>query len=139
MASDTVGLAGYSVNSQTFALVTQASDQLLSQPYSGLMGLGWARLASSGAVPLWESLAESGQLATPVMTFYMARYRGEATATLIEYDGGLMTIGYINNTIYSGDINYVNFNSNSEDYWRIPVSGLRAGTTAVSIVSTLSA
>lgn len=103
------------------------------------MGLGWARLASSGAVPLWETLAESGQLATPVMTFYMSRYRGDPSATLIEYDGGLMTLGYINNTIYSGDINYVNFNSNSEDYWRIPVAGLRADTTAVSIVSAFCA
>jgi hypothetical protein len=99
------------------------------------MGLGWQRLASSGAVPFWESLAQSGKLSTPVMTFYMARYRGDYTATEIEKDGGLMTLGYINNTMYTGEISYISFDSNAEDYWRIPVGGLRAGGRAVSIVS----
>ena len=135
LAQDTASMAGYMVESQTFALVTQASDNLLTYPYSGLMGLAWARLASSGATPFWQNLAQTGRLATPAMGFYLARYRGDYSATRVEQNGGLMTLGYLNQTLYEGNITYVSIADDEKDYWRIPIGGIRIGDTAIGIVS----
>jgi hypothetical protein len=135
LAQDTASMAGYTVESQTFALVTQASDDLLTYPYSGLMGLAWARLASSRSTPFWQQLAQTGQLATPAMGFYLARYRGNQYATRVEQDGGLMTLGYLNQTLYEGNITYVSIADDEKDYWRIPIGGIRIGDTAIGIVS----
>jgi hypothetical protein len=135
LARDTITLAQYTVNPQTFALVTTASADLLDQPYSGLMGLAWQSLASSGATPLWQALAASGQWSTPAMSFYLARYRDDPYATTAEAQGGLMTLGYLNSSLYTGDINYVSIDQSDTDYWRIPVAGARVGKTAISIAS----
>lgn len=135
LGQDTVSLAQYTVSDQVFALVTEASDDLLTDPYSGLMGLGWASLATSQATPFWQALATQGKLETPAMSFYLARYRDQQFASSIEPEGGLMTLGYLNDTLYEGKINYINLEENARDYWRIPIQGIRVGNTAISISS----
>lgn len=135
LANDTVTMAGYTVTSQTFGLVTSASDDLLDSSYSGLMGMAWKRLSTSGAIPLWQSLAASGQLPTAAMGFYLARYRDVATATEVEDKGGLFTLGYLNSSLYEGDVNYISIATADQDYWRIPLAGATVGTTAITVTT----
>ncbi|KAJ9126646.1 hypothetical protein QFC24_001675 [Naganishia onofrii] len=136
LATDTVTMAGYTVNNQVLGVVSSASDNLLQQPYSGLMGLAFETLASSGAMPFWEELVTTNQWPMPAMAFYMARYRDDYSATQVEEQGGWFSMGYLNQSLYTGDVNYVSINQNDRDYWRIPVQGAQIQGSAVTITST---
>jgi hypothetical protein len=128
-------MGGYTVSNQVLGVVSEASDNLLQQPYSGLMGLAFETLASSGAMPFWEELVTTNQWPMPAMAFYMARYRDDYSATQVETQGGWFSMGYLNESLYTGDVNYVNINQNDLDYWRIPVQGGQIQGSVVSIVS----
>ncbi len=128
-------MAGYTVSSQKFGVVTEVSTGLLTQPYSGLMGLAFESLAASGAMPFWEELASTNQLPQPLMAFYLKRYRDDYSASAIEYNGGEMSLGYTNSSLYTGNINYISIATADQDYWRIPVSGLNIESNSITIVS----
>lgn len=49
-----------------------------------------------------------------------------------------MTLGYLNQTLYEGNITYVSIADDEKDYWRIPIGGIRIGDTAIGIVSSRS-
>ena len=59
---------------------------------SGLMGLGWQALSSSGAKPLWQALYEDNVLDEPLMAFYLTRFQNVSKAQSQE-PGGVFTIG----------------------------------------------
>ncbi|KAJ9124207.1 hypothetical protein QFC22_001005 [Naganishia vaughanmartiniae] len=135
LAQDTVTMAGYTVNNQVLGVVSSASDNLLQQPYSGLMGLAFETLASSGAMPFWQELVTTNQWPMPAMGFYMARYRDDYSATQVEEQGGWFSMGYLNQSLYTGEVNYVSINQNDRDYWRIPVQGAQIQGSTVTITS----
>jgi cathepsin D len=66
-------MAGFAVSGETFALCTTVSDGLLNDPVSGLMGLGFQTIASSGAMPFWQRLVTRGAWTEPVMSFFLTR------------------------------------------------------------------
>lgn len=97
LGSDVVQMAGFEVSSQTFgaldpsfmikaymqllttattiAVCDEISSGLLSSPASGLFGLAWQSIASSGATPFWEALYESSVLDSPLFAFQLTRYQ----------------------------------------------------------------
>jgi len=135
LVEDTVTMAGYTVKNQKFGAVDQVSNGLLTQPYSGLIGLAFQAIASSGAMPFWQQLAVSNQLPAQLMAFFLRRYRDDNFAQPVETSGGEFTLGYTNSSLYVGDINYVDIPSQNEDYWRIATQGLNVQSHSVSIVS----
>lgn len=66
-------MAGFSVANQIFGVCDQVSQGLLNSPVSGLMGLAWNTIASSGATPFWQTLAGSGKWDSPLMAFQLTR------------------------------------------------------------------
>ena len=71
------------------------SDQLLDSPVSGLMGLAWQSLSSSGATPFWQSLFEGNVWDQPLMAFYLTRFLNVSNANAQE-PGGVFTMGLSN-------------------------------------------
>ncbi|WVQ93000.1 hypothetical protein IAU59_000063 [Kwoniella sp. CBS 9459] len=136
LASDAVELAGFTVTGQTFAIVTSTTARLISAPLSGLMGLGWKSIASSRATPFWQALAASGSWTDPEFGFYLARYRGDNSASSVEEEGGEMVLGGTNTSQYTGSINYIDIAEADLDYWRIPVEVLNVQGSAITITST---
>lgn len=67
-------MAGFYVSAQTFALGDAVSRGLLNNPISGLLGLAWGSIATSGATPFWQALVEGGAWDEPVMAFQLTRY-----------------------------------------------------------------
>lgn len=59
LAQDTVSIGGYTMEKQTFA-ACDVLDSIIDADISGLLGLGWGTIASSGATPLVEGLASNG-------------------------------------------------------------------------------
>ncbi|QRV74112.1 aspartyl protease [Ceratobasidium sp. AG-Ba] len=132
LGSDSVKMAGFQVDGQTFALADQVSANLLSNPISGLMGLGWSTIASSGATPMWETLAKGNQWTEPVMSFFLTRFINVDNADTLE-PGGEFMMGGTNSNLYTGDIDYVDIPNGQESYWLIPLTGL--GVNGASVLS----
>ena len=122
LGADTVTLGGFSVQSQTFGVVNSMSDGLLDSHLSGLMGMGFKSLTVTGTTPWWISLASSTAWSEPLFGFYMKRYRDVADAQSTETEGGTLTLGYVDETLYEGDITYVSVDSDKQRYWNIPIA-----------------
>lgn len=68
------------------------SSGLLNEPVSGLLGLAWQSIASSGATPFWENLYQNNAWDQPVMAFQLTRYQNDSRAAALE-PGGTFTMG----------------------------------------------
>ncbi|WWD00588.1 hypothetical protein V866_007523 [Kwoniella sp. B9012] len=134
LVQDLVTLGGYSVASQTFAACDEVSSGLLSTGVSGIMGLSWPALAYSKATPWWVTLAKSSSWSDPLFAFHLARYRNVAGASSVEADGGVATFGFLDSSLYSGDVTYVSV-SGSAQYWQIPMASMTMQGETVSLGS----
>ena len=68
------------------------SSGLLNEPVSGLLGLAWQSIASSGATPFWENLYQNNAWDQPLMAFQLTRYQNDSRAAALE-PGGTFTMG----------------------------------------------
>lgn len=84
------------------------------------MGLAWQSIATSGAEPLWQTLASSGTWDEPVMTFQMTRFSNISQVRTLE-PGGTFTMGTLNSSLYTGAIDYVDLPQNAVTYWILPL------------------
>lgn len=133
LAKDVVQMAGFSVTNQVFAVCDQISSGLLSNPVSGLLGLGFQTIASSKATPLWQTLVSNGAWTDPVMAFYLTRYINQSNADSLEF-GGSFTMGFANTSLYTGEIDYISLPTTGS-YWILPLSTLTVQGTQVSLPS----
>lgn len=85
-------MAGFSVPNQVFATCYAVSPGLLQSPVSGLMGLAFATIASSRAMPFWQTLASGGAWDEPLMAFHLTRYNNASDAQRLE-PGGSFDMG----------------------------------------------
>lgn len=112
-------------------LVNETSNQLLTQPLSGLMGMAFQDIAASGATPFWQALVEtSGTLDSPLFAFQLTRFTNDTALTQQNslQPGGTFTLGAVNNTLFTGDIDYQNIPSGAPGYW---VQQLACGCSSV--------
>ncbi|KAG6841467.1 hypothetical protein C0991_010892 [Blastosporella zonata] len=133
LGSDTVQMAGFSVSNQTFGLCDTVSDGLLTSPVSGLLGLAFQSIASSNAVPFWQALASSGAWDEPLMAFQLTRFLNDSTSQTEEF-GGSLSFGFVNQSLYTGDIEYLDL-ATTESYWILPLTTLTTNGQSISIPS----
>ncbi|EIN10592.1 acid protease [Punctularia strigosozonata HHB-11173 SS5] len=134
LVADTVQFADFAVEDQVFAVCDQVSQGLLNKPVSGLLGLGWAPIAESGAVPIWQQLAGRGLWDEPVMAFHLTRFLNDSNAQEFE-PGGSFTMGFANNSLYVGDIDYQPVPSNAVSYWILPLTNITVQGEVINIPS----
>jgi cathepsin D len=133
-------------------LCDQISDGLLIQPVSGLMGLGWQALSSSGAKPFWQALYESNVLDQPLMAFYLTRFQN-VTGAKTQESGGVFTLGLskvpqhrfselimrpsgsTNTSLYTGQIDYQDIPSGFTSYWTLAIKNLTVNSNSVTVPS----
>jgi len=136
LGRDEVQMAGFQVSQQTFGICSQLTTGLVSAPVSGILGLGWQALASSGAKPFWQSLFEGGVWDEPLMAFYLTRFQNVSRASEQE-PGGVFTMGATNTSLYTGEIDYVNVQSlqNTLSYWTLPLTNMTVNSGSVTLPS----
>ncbi|KAJ8486927.1 hypothetical protein ONZ51_g4529 [Trametes cubensis] len=124
LATDTVSMAGFTVNPQTFLLAEQMTSGLLDGDVSGIMGLAFEALASTNAVPFWQALANGGQFATPEISFWLARHLDDVNPP-DEQPGGVMTLGGTNSTLFTGDIEFIplTVTTGGPTFWMLEMTG----------------
>jgi hypothetical protein len=125
-------MAGFSVANQVLGVCDDVSAGLLNSPVSGLMGLAWNTIASSGATPFWQTLAGSGKWDSPVMAFQLTRFDDDDQAVKLEA-GGSFTMGFMNSSLYTGDIDFQDIPSGQESYWILPVTGVTVQGNSVTL------
>lgn len=97
------------------------SNNLLQGSTSGVLGLGFQSIATSGAQPFWQSLVDKpGALDEPVMAFHLTRFLNGSHTRSVE-QGGSFTMGAINHTLYEGTIDYQNV-SGTPSYWNLDIA-----------------
>jgi cathepsin D len=57
------------------------------------MGLAFQTIASSGAKPFWQALADGGSWSEPLMSFYLTRFDNVTSGIKPELPGGRFTMG----------------------------------------------
>jgi len=132
LATETVQMAGFSVSNQVFAVVDQVARNLLTDPVSGLLGLGWKAISTSGATPFWETLASGGAWDSPVMSFQLTRFLNQSGTQALEV-GGTFTMGFVNSTLYTGDIEYIDVPTSTNSYWILPITAMTVQGNSVSL------
>ncbi|KAI9573773.1 aspartic peptidase domain-containing protein [Boletus coccyginus] len=133
VAQDVVQMAGFSVSNQGFAVVDSVSSGLLTAPVSGLLGLGWQGISSSGEMPFWQTLASSGAMDSALFAVQLRRYSNASNPSQLE-PGGELTIGYTNSSLFTGSIDYINLSGNPA-YWLLPFASLTVQGTSISLGS----
>ncbi|KAA1468887.1 acid protease [Dentipellis sp. KUC8613] len=134
LATDVVQMAGFQVENQVFGVCDVVSQGLLNAPVSGLIGLAFEALASSGATPFWENLLQKNVWDQPVMAFQLARYQNVSDAEALE-PGGTFTMGNVNSSLYTGDIDFQNVASTNTGFWVLPLTNLTVNSDAVTLPS----
>lgn len=125
LARDTVAMGGFQVQRQPWLLVEQTTSGLLDGTNAGIMGLAFDTIANTAATPFWQSLASGGQWSSPEMSFWITREVNNPSAPK-ETFGGVFTLGGQNQTLYSGDVEFLPLVTNvgKPTYWLLNVSGM---------------
>ncbi|SPO27532.1 related to cathepsin d (lysosomal aspartyl protease) [Ustilago trichophora] len=145
LAADKVSLAGYTVNNLTFAEASAVAANTVEYPTSGIMGMGFQSLSTSGATPFWQVLEKQGVLSSNVFTFQLARNidninPNDPNINDVQNPGGVFTLGKIDSNQYSGDISYTSIPNNLQNqqglgYWTIPLGGISVNGNSANVGS----
>ncbi|KAI9623431.1 hypothetical protein H4Q26_014600 [Puccinia striiformis f. sp. tritici PST-130] len=140
MYTDNITFAGYRLPPQKFAVVHTVSSELLSKDVSGLMGLGFQPLASSGVTPIWQTIMNNTNnnmnVTFPGFSFGLTRYINTTQPREVE-PGGIFTLGTLNASLIApGEaINFVGVPSGLQSYWLIPMDGLDVNGNSLNLNS----
>ncbi|KAF8556433.1 acid protease [Imleria badia] len=134
LVEDVVQMAGFTVSNQQFGSVTSTSSNFLQNPVTGLIGLAWRSLSSSGAMPFWQALASRGSWDSPLMAFQLTRYNNASNAGDLE-PGGSLTMGYVNESLYTGNINYQNIPDGQASFWLQEIASMTVQGKSISLPS----
>lgn len=120
MSSDTVSVGGLKVVNQTFAeVVKEPGVAFVAAHFDGILGLGFASIAVTGATPWWYHAVEQKLVDEPVFAFYLNRKAGG--------DGELL-LGGVDAAHYTGNFTYVPLTN--ETYWEFAMDGVKVGSSS---------
>lgn len=112
LGNDTISIANLDVP-MYFGLASKASDDLLSFPIDGILGLSRTNDSGFGTPTFMDVVAESGMLDSNIISFSISRASEGGK-------DGVVTFGGVDKYKFSGDITYTSTVETS-DKWSIPV------------------
>ena len=101
--------------------MSSVTSSLIDGPVSGIMGLAWIALADTRANPFWFNLASNNGLTSQDMSFWLTREQNNSKATAEEF-GGVFTLGGINDTLHTGDIEFITMPVQTPSFWLLGLS-----------------
>lgn len=93
---------------------------ILTGDVSGILGFAFQGLAATKAVPFWQALINTNQLTSPEFSFYLGR--APSGNDVPDIDGGVFTLGGTNETLFSGDVEFVDMPP-TERNWVLSLTG----------------
>ncbi|WFD45163.1 cathepsin D [Malassezia psittaci] len=137
LGADVVSMSGYQVDNLTFGSVSQLIGSTIQAPASGLMGMGFESLSSSGSTPFWEVVALQGRVKDPIFSFQLTSASSSEDSKVIP--GGIFSLGVLDDRQYTGDITWIDltsgYGSNGIGYWAITMDRLQVNGDQISLGS----
>ncbi|GAA6051893.1 hypothetical protein JCM3770_006561 [Rhodotorula araucariae] len=130
LVRDAISIGNYTQPNQVFA-ACDTLENIVDGTISGILGLGWAALASSGEVPLVESLWRNGTLPEGVIGFAFETHTFTTTSASTA-PGGTLTIGGVDTSAYTGAVNWINI-VQPMSYWAIPLQDMTIGGQSLGL------
>ncbi|KAF7335153.1 Lysosomal aspartic protease [Mycena sanguinolenta] len=136
--ADTITLGSVTVSQAEFFEATQISSGslLLPDPTSGVLGLGFDSLGQAPIVPFWHTLMNSGAVAAE-MGFWISRVLG-TNDPAPEEPGGVFTLGGVNPSFFSGDVEFLDLVPNNMTSWALTLSGFTVQNISVPVTHSSS-
>ncbi|XP_025270259.1 lysosomal aspartic protease-like [Camponotus floridanus] len=100
LSTDTVNIAGLTIENQTFTEITSVTDIFEFLPYDGVVGLGYLDLSIQGITPIFDNMIKQGLVSSSIFSFYL--YRDSSNET-----GGEFILGGSDPDHYEGDFTYL--------------------------------
>ena len=124
---DVVTLGGFTVQNQGFTIAQRITSGLIDGNVSGIMGLAFQQIASSGATPPW--LAIINQLSSPEFGVFLARFDDDesqvnpTTGEIADQsNGGALTLGGTDGSLFTGNVEFQPL-SGPQSFWFQTVTG----------------
>ncbi|KAK7002213.1 acid protease [Favolaschia claudopus] len=121
----------FSVSKQGFLIGSKVTDNLLTSPVAGLLGLAFSGLSQTGT-PFWQALMTSNQASSQQMGLWLSRFIDKSNPAK-EESGGAFTFGGVNPSLYSGDIEYRSLTGSALTFWGLDVSAFSMQGQKISI------
>ncbi|KAJ7731979.1 aspartic peptidase domain-containing protein, partial [Mycena metata] len=140
IVKDTVQLGPYTVSQQIFLAANILTVNLVSGTSSGVLGMPYQGTLSSQGPSFLQSLLANGQLTSGTMSFWLNRFAGRANAQAEEANGGALTLGGLNVSLYTGNIDFLTpTGSPNGPNWVLDVTEITVQGKSVPITSGASA
>ncbi|KPV78081.1 uncharacterized protein RHOBADRAFT_50594 [Rhodotorula graminis WP1] len=130
LVRDTISIGNFTQPDQIFA-ACDTLENIVDGTISGILGLGWTALASSGETPLVEALWRNGTLPEGVFGFAFETHTF-TTASSPTAPGGTLTIGGVDTSAFSGELNWINIVQPAA-YWAIPLQDVHVGGQSLGL------
>ncbi|WFD24945.1 cathepsin D [Malassezia equina] len=147
LATDAVSLADYNISSVSFGQASQLAKNTIRPPASGIMGMGFDTLSTTGTMPLWQILTERHLLHDYLFSFQLTTNFGRVESSDEINAGGVFTLGVLDSQQYSGDVTWLplaeGYGPNGLGYWAIDIDQMavngqriRMGNMGVAAIDT---
>uniref|UniRef100_A0A669R8P6 Peptidase A1 domain-containing protein n=1 Tax=Phasianus colchicus TaxID=9054 RepID=A0A669R8P6_PHACC len=111
LAYDTVTVGSIQVQNQMVGLSQwEPGSFLVHVPFDGFLGLGFPKIASSGATPLFDNMMSQGLVAQDLFSIYL---------TPDERNGSFVLFGGIDSSHFTGNLSWIPLTA--QTYWQIKV------------------
>lgn len=134
LTRETVHVGGVELGNTTFGEITFEPGKVwVESPFDGILGLGYPQIAMpphGNVLPPFDVMIQRKLLDSNVFAFYLNSCpQGQESC-----DGGALTLGGVDTTLYTGDITYVDnvFYQDLLGYWLVKSTGFKVGETSLS-------
>ncbi|WFD21230.1 cathepsin D [Malassezia caprae] len=147
LATDSVSLAGYNISSVSFGQASHLAKNTIRPPASGIMGMGFDTLSTTGTMPFWQILTVRHKLHDYLFSFQLTTNFGSVKSTEEVNAGGVFTLGVLDSQQYSGELTWVplakGYGPDGLGYWAIDIDKmsvngreLRMGNMGIAAIDT---
>ncbi|XP_068150777.1 lysosomal aspartic protease-like [Drosophila tropicalis] len=128
LSTDTLGIGGLKVKSQTFSEITTLPTSVFNKSnFDGILGLGFPNIAIDGVTPPIQNLIAQKLIDEPIFALILNRNGSASSAS----NGGQLILGGTDPTLYSGCLTYVPLSQ--VGYWQFTVTSIVLGTKGKSL------
>ncbi|KLO12257.1 acid protease [Schizopora paradoxa] len=122
IAEDVVSVAGLTSEQQTIGLVEMESSDFQGYPNSGILGLAFSTISSTGKPTLFENLMKENKLMAPFFSVHLTRGTE---------DGSELCLGCFDVTKTTGQVKWVPVSSKT--YWAVNITRLYSDGIDISV------
>ena len=137
LATDAISLADFNISSVSFGQASHLAKNTIRPPASGIMGMGFDTLSTTGTMPFWQILTERHMLHDYLFSFQLTTNFGSVKSANEINAGGVFTLGVLDSQQYSGDLTWVplaqGYGPNGLGYWAVDIDQMMVNGQQISM------